>query len=68
VWKLLGAVKGQLGQFHDLLEKVGRKLEEASNTVGAATRKSRHIHRRLGQVESLPADEAAALLPAGPDE
>ncbi|MDJ0787103.1 MAG: DNA recombination protein RmuC [Myxococcota bacterium] len=74
VWKLLGSVKGQLAQFHELLEKVSRKLEEASHTVGEASRRSQTIHKRLGRVEALPAevgDEEPVAQPgagAGPGE
>ncbi len=56
VWRLLGAVKTQFGKFGDLLAGVQKKLDEAS-------KKSRYIERRLGQVQELPAVEAAALLP-----
>ena len=63
VWQLLGAVKTQFGQFGALLEKVDRKLQEASSTIGDATRKTRFIHGRLGRVEALPEQDAALLLP-----
>jgi DNA recombination protein RmuC len=65
VWQLLGAVKTQFGQFGALLEKVDRKLQEASTTIGDATRKTRFIQGRLGKVEALPELEAVALLPEG---
>jgi DNA recombination protein RmuC len=63
VWQLLGAVKTQFGKFGDLLAGVQKKLDEASNKIGEASQKSRYIERRLGQVQELPAGEAAALLP-----
>jgi DNA recombination protein RmuC len=63
VWQLLGAVKTHFGKFGDLLAGVQKKLEEASNRIDDATKKSRYIERRLGQVQELPAAEAAALLP-----
>jgi DNA recombination protein RmuC len=63
VWRLLGAVKTQFGKFGDLLAGVQKKLDEASNKIGEASAKSRYIERRLGQVQELPAVEAAALLP-----
>jgi DNA recombination protein RmuC len=63
VWRLLGAVKSQFGKFGDLLAGVQKKLDEASNKIGEASAKSRFIERRLGQVQELPASEAAALLP-----
>jgi DNA recombination protein RmuC len=63
VWQLLGAVKTQFGKFGDLLSGVQKKLDEAYNKIGEASAKSRYIERRLGQVQELPAGEAAALLP-----
>jgi DNA recombination protein RmuC len=63
VWQLLGAVKTQFGKFGDLLAGVQKKLDEASGKIHDATAKSRYIERRLGQVQELPAAEAAALLP-----
>ncbi len=63
VWQLLGAVKTQFGQFSELLDKVQRKLDEASSTIGDATRKTRFIQGRLGKVEALPEAEAQVLLP-----
>jgi DNA recombination protein RmuC len=63
VWKLLGAVKTQFGQFHGLLEKVHDKLQQASNTIEDASRKTRNIEKRLGKVEELPAGEADELFP-----
>lgn len=62
VWQLLGAVKTQFGQFGDLLDKVHKKLDQASNTIEDATRKSRTIERRLRTVQEIPAETAAGLL------
>lgn len=63
VWKLLGAVKTQFGQFSGLLDKVQEKLQQASSTIEDASKKSRHIERRLRKVEELPGREAVDLLP-----
>lgn len=63
MWQLLGAVKTQFEKFGDLLAGVQKKLDEASNKIGEASQKSRYIERSLGQVQELPAGEAAALLP-----
>ena len=63
VWHLLGAVRTQFGKFGDLLAKVDKKLQEASNTIGDATRKTRYIEGRLRRVEALPDGEAELLLP-----
>jgi DNA recombination protein RmuC len=69
VWKLLGAVKKQFGQFTGILEKVEKKLHEASSNVGDASKRSRMIESRLRTVEELPAGEAERLLPElGSDE
>jgi DNA recombination protein RmuC len=67
IFQLLGAVKTQFGKFGDLLAGVQKKLDEASNKIGEASAKSRYIERRLGQVQELPAAEAAALLPGDAD-
>jgi DNA recombination protein RmuC len=62
VWQLLGAVKTQFGQFGDLLDKVHKKLDQASSTIEDATRKSRTIERRLRVVQELPGETASSLL------
>lgn len=62
VWLLLGAVKSEFGKFGDLLEKTQKKLQEASNSIDTAARKSRTIERRLRTVEQLPADQTGSLL------
>jgi len=53
VWKVLGAVKTDFGKFGDLLEGVKKQLDQASNTIEDATRKSRKIQRRLRGVQEL---------------
>jgi DNA recombination protein RmuC len=63
VWKLLGAVKKQFGQFTGILEKVEKKLHEASSNIGDASKKSRTIESRLRSVQELPSGEAERLLP-----
>jgi DNA recombination protein RmuC len=62
VWQLLGVVKTQFGQFGGLLEKVHKKLEQASSTIDDAARKSRTIERRLKDVEAVPVEGAGELL------
>ena len=62
VWQLLGAVKTQFGQFGGLLEKVHKKLDQASSTIEDAARKSRTIERSLKTVQELPRDAAGDLL------
>lgn len=57
VWELLGVVKTEFGKFGDVLEKTKKKLDEASNTIDTASRRSRSIERRLREVQELPAGE-----------
>jgi DNA recombination protein RmuC len=62
VWQLLGAVKTQFGQFGGLLEKVHKKLDQASTTIEDAARKSRTIERKLRDVEEIPVESVGELL------
>ncbi len=62
VWKLLAAVKAEFGKFGGILDKVDKKLKEASNTIGKASSKSRNIERKLRGFEALPESEATRLL------
>ena len=62
VWALLGAVKNEFGKFSEILEKTHKKLQEASNTIDSAAKKSRTIERKLKGVQELPAAEAVDLL------
>ena len=64
VWTLLGAVKTEFGKFGDILEKTHRKLQEASNTIDDASRKSRTIERKLKQVQEVPLLEGETLMRA----
>jgi DNA recombination protein RmuC len=62
VWKVLGAVKTEFGKFGVLLDKVHKKLGEATNIVESGFVRTRAIERKLRVVEELPAGEAQALL------
>ena len=68
IWKLLGAVKTQFGNFSDLLDQVQKKLDQASTSLENASRRSRSIERRLERVGELPSGEARALLPEFAEE
>jgi DNA recombination protein RmuC len=63
VWRLLGTVKTEFGNFGKLLEKTKKKLDEASNTIDDAARKSRTIERKLKDFQELPpgADEVSEV-------
>lgn len=62
VWALLGAVKTEFTKFGEILEKTQKKLQEASNTIETATRKTRTIERKLKTVQELPIEESEQLL------
>ncbi|MCF8261330.1 MAG: DNA recombination protein RmuC [Melioribacteraceae bacterium] len=62
VWKLLGTVKTEFGNFGTLLEKTHKKLQEASNSIDTASRKSRTIERRLRDVQELPSSGSEQLF------
>ena len=62
VWMLLSAVKTEFGKFGDILDRTNKKLQEASNVMDDAARKSRTIERKLKGVQSLPNESAEAVL------
>ncbi|MBI4063993.1 MAG: DNA recombination protein RmuC [Elusimicrobia bacterium] len=62
VWALLGTIKTEFGKFGDLLDKTHKKLQEATNTIEDASKKSRTIERKLKGVGELPIHKAASLL------
>lgn len=57
VWAILGAVKSEFTKFGDILDKTQKKLQEASNTIEDASKKSRTIERKLNKVQELPVPE-----------
>lgn len=61
VWELLGVVKTEFGKFGDILEKTQKKLQEASNTIESASKKSRTIEKKLKSVGELPEYESKCL-------
>lgn len=71
VWAVLGAVKTEFGKFGEVLAKTKKKLDEASNSIGAAEVRTRQMERKLKGVEALPEAGAQQLLQidaAGGDE
>lgn len=50
IWSLLGSFKQEFSKFVDLLSKTQKKLDEASNTIDFATKKSKTIERKLSKV------------------
>lgn len=62
VWKLLGAIKTEWSKFGDVLDKVKTKLEQATNTIEDAQKKTNSIGRKLREVEGIPQAEAEEIL------
>jgi DNA recombination protein RmuC len=62
VWQILGAVKTEFVKYGAILEKVQKKLQEASSTIDDVAVRRRQIDRKLRSVEVLPEMEAEALL------
>ena len=62
VWKVLGEVKTAFGRFGDVLDSVHKRLEQATNSVDDARKKSKTIQTKLRDVEALPGVSAEILL------
>jgi DNA recombination protein RmuC len=62
VWKILAAVKTEFGKFGDVLSKVKRQLNTASNTIDQTGIRTRAMERRLRAVEELPPESTAEIL------
>jgi len=62
VWRVLGAVKTEFGKFGEVLDRVERQLNTASNTIEQTGVRSRAMERKLREVEQLPQEEASAVL------
>jgi len=58
VWQILTEVKTEFGRLAPALEKVRRKLQEASTSIDGAEQRQRAVERRLRSIESLPAPSA----------
>jgi len=56
-------VKTEWTKYGDVLDAVQKKLHQASDTIEKAKQRSRVVGRKLKDVQELPVDEAAALLP-----
>ncbi len=62
VWTLLGAVKSEFGKFGEILDKTQKKLQEASNTIDDASKRTRVIERKLKDVQALPNSDEQNLI------
>ena len=62
VWRVLGAVKTELGKFGEVLDKVKRQLETASRTIDETGVRRRAMEKKLRAVEQLPEAESELML------
>jgi DNA recombination protein RmuC len=68
VWEVLGGVKNEFSKFGGVLDKVQKKLSEASSVVEQAGVRRRVLERRLSAVEALPGQAAPELPDECPSE
>jgi len=68
VWEILGAVKTEFSKYGDVLDKVKKKLDEASNTIEDVAKRKRAIDRKLRSVAELPSVQTQALLEFSTDD
>ncbi len=61
IWKMLGVFKQEFNKFVELLAKTQKKLDEASNTIESATKKSKTIQRKLKSVADVEVEESEKL-------
>jgi DNA recombination protein RmuC len=54
VWMILGTVKTEFGKFGEILNKTKEKLQQATDNIDLAAKKSRTIERKLKDVQELP--------------
>ncbi len=62
VWQVLGAVKTEFGKFATVLERAASQLDTVQNSIKQTGVRTRAIERKLRAVESLPGEDAQALL------
>ena len=68
LWQLLSAFKVQFEKFAAVLEKTGKKLQEAQNTIEEAGKRTRTISNKLRTVADIGEDDAERLLSDGSGE
>ncbi len=64
VWALLGAVRGEIGNFAEALTRTQKRIRQASESIEDAAQKSRIIQRKLRGVEPMEGSARKSLLKA----
>lgn len=62
VWTLLAAVKTEWTKYGEVLDRVQKKLQEATNQLDQAQTRTRAIGRKLRAVQELPMSESQSVL------
>lgn len=62
VWRILGAVKTEFSKFGGYLDKTKKKLEEAHKSLDDASDRTRHIERKLKNVQEISYPESVDEL------
>jgi DNA recombination protein RmuC len=62
VWNVLGEVKTEFSTYADVLTRVHKKLQEASNTVDRGLTRTRAIERKLRNVEAASPQDGPRML------
>jgi DNA recombination protein RmuC len=62
VWKVLGAVKTEFLRFGEVVEKISKKLKEASDQVDQVHVRTRKLQKTLVSVESKDEGETELIL------
>ncbi len=64
VWTILGAVKTEFEKFGGLLEKAKKNINTAGGAIDELLgKRTNTINRKLREVQSLPSQESAKILP-----
>jgi DNA recombination protein RmuC len=62
VWKVLGAVKTEFSRFGEVVDKISKKLKEASDQVDQVHVRTRKLQKTLISVETNPDSDSQNLL------
>lgn len=62
VWTLLGTVKTEFGKFGDILDKTKQKLQQATDNIDDAVKKTRTIETKLRKVQEMPSSSQPLVI------
>lgn len=65
VWQILRAVHTEFEKYHEVVDRIGKQLNTAMNSVTTLGTRTRAMNRKLFEVEKLPDEAAQQLL--GPE-